>query len=173
MAAQGFVAIVGGKLKQLLGIQASAGAADAGKIIAANDAGKLDASFLPAGIGANQVVAVTSEALSPGDFINLYGNAGVLTMRKADNSNGREAWGFVEQAYASGASGTAKRLNVTNSARAGLTAGGEYWLGAAGGVIAAPLDATDAANVNKVSQYLGRANSETELVTVEYVPVIL
>lgn len=173
MAAQGYLALVGGKIKQLLGIQSSQGAADAGKLIAADNTGKLDPSFLPAGIGANQVVATASEALSPGDFINLYSNAGALAMRKADNSNGREAWGFVEAAVANGAAGTAKRLNVTNAARAGLVAGGEYWLGTAGGVIAAALDAADGANANKVSQYLGRAKSETELVTVEYSPVIL
>jgi len=173
MAVQGFVAIVGGKFKQLLGIQTSQGAADAGKLIAADDTGKLDPSFLPAGIGANQVVATASEALSPGDFINLYSNAGALAMRKADNSNGREAWGFVESAVANGAPGTAKRLNVTNAARSGLTAGAEYWLGTAGGVVSAALDAADVANANKVSQYLGRAKSETELVTVEYSPVIL
>ena len=35
----------------------------------------------------------------------------------------------------------------------------------AGGVVATPLDETDAGNVNKISQYLGVAKSTTELVT--------
>lgn len=173
MAGQGFLAVVSGKIKQVFAIQTSAGAGDAGKVIAANSAGVLDATFLPPGIGANSIVAVTSENLSAGDFINVYDNAGTLTIRKADNSNGREAWGWVDAAVTSPAAATAYRLNSVNASRTGLTAGAEYYLGTAGGVTTTPLDATDVANVNKVNQYLGRAKSTTELVTVEYNPVIL
>lgn len=173
MAGQGFVAVVGGKIKQLFGIQTSAGAGDAGKLIAANSAGVLDSTFLPAGVGANSITGVTSENLSAGDFVNVYDDGGVLTIRKADNSNGREAWGWVDAAVTSPASATAYRLNSVNASRTGMTAGAEYWLGTAGSVIATPLDAADVANVNKVSQYLGRAKSTTELVTVEYIPVTL
>lgn len=171
MAAQGFVAVVAGKLKQVFGIQSSAGAGDAGKIIAADSTGKLDPSFLPSGIGANQVVVPTSENLSAGDFVNLYSATGTLTARKADNSNNREAWGYVEAAVTSPANATVKRLNTTNSSRSGLTPGSECWLGTAGGVITTPLD--PAADVGKTMQYLGYAKSATELVTVEQAPVLL
>lgn len=173
MAAQGFLAIVAGKVKQVFGIQSSAGAGDAGKLIAADSGGKLDSSFLPSGVGANQVVAPTSENLSAGDFVNLFDDSGTLTARLADNSNGREAWGFVEAAVTSPANATVKRLNSVNSNRTGLTEGADYWLGTAGGVISTALDATDSGNANKTSQYLGKARSTTELVTVEQVPVTL
>lgn len=171
MAAQGFIARVGGKFKQVFAILTSAGAGDSGKIPALDASGKLDASFLPTGIGANSVVAVASEAIAAGKFVQLYDNAGVLGMRLADNSNNREAWGYVTAAVANAASGTAYRLNTVNAGLTGLTAGGSYWLGTAGGVIAAPLDPVT--GVGKTDQFLGVAKSTTELVTSELDPVLL
>lgn len=171
--AQGFLARVNGRIKQIIATVVSAGAADAGKIPALDAAGKLDSSLLPGGLGANQVVVPSSENLSAGEFVNLYDNAGVLTARKADNSNGRAAWGYVSAAVVSPANATVKRLNTVNGNMTGLTPGGSYWLGTAGGVLAAPLDPANVANVNKVCQYLGMANAATELVTVEEAPVIL
>jgi hypothetical protein len=171
MAGQGFLARVAGRTKQLFGLQTSAGAADAGKIVALNSDGKIDITMLPAGVGANTVTAPASEALSAGDFVNLYDNAGVLSARKADNSNNRQAHGFVTAAVTSSATATVYRLNTTNANRSGLTAGGNYWLGTSGGVISTPLD--PAVDVGKTDQYLGIAKSTTELVTAEYEPVLL
>lgn len=171
MAAQGFLAVVSGKIKQVFGIQSSAGAGDAGKIIATDAGGKLDPSFLPTGVGANTVPATASEALSAGDFVNLWWDGSTFSARKADNSNGRPAHGYVKAAVASAAVGTVYRLNTTNDARSGLTPGSEYWLGTAGGVIAAPLNETT--DTGKVMQFLGIAKSPTELVTVEEPPVTL
>lgn len=165
--AQGFVAVVSGKLKVLFGITTSAGAGDAGKYIQTDASGKIDNSLLPSGVGVNQVVVPTSENLAAGDFVQIYNVTGTLTGRKADNSNGRAAWGYVEAAVTSPANATVKRLNTTNASRTGLTGGSEYWLGTAGGVISTPLDANDVANVGKVIQYLGIAKSATELVTKE------
>lgn len=173
MAGQGFLARVAGKTKQLFGIQSSTGAPDAGKIPALDATGKFDMSFLPTGIGANTVSAVTSEALTAGAFVNLFDNNGVMGARLADNSNGRPAHGYVNSAVASGVAATVNRLNTMNSNRSGLTAGKEYWLGTAGGVIPTPLDPADPANVNKADQYLGIAKSATELVTAEFQAVYL
>lgn len=173
MAGQGFLARVAGKTKQLFGLQSSAGAADAGKIIATDATGKLDPSFLPAGIGANTLSAPASEALTAGAFVNLFDNNGALGARLADNSNGRPAHGYVNSAVASGAAATVNRLNTVNANRSGLTAGKEYWLGAAGGVTATALDPTAVGSVGKVDQYLGLAKSDTELVTTEFEAVYL
>jgi hypothetical protein len=169
--AQGFLAVVSGKIKQVFAIVTSAGAGDAGKVPALDASGKLDASFMPTGIGANTVVVPTSENLSAGDFVNLYSAAGTLTARKADNSNNREAWGYVTASVTSPANATVQRLNTVNASRTGLTAGAEYWLGVAGGVISTPLDPV--ADVGKTSQYLGIAKSATELATTEYQAVQL
>lgn len=169
--AQGFLDVVGGKLKRVLAIVTSAGAADAGRIPALGSDGKLHESLMPAGIGANVAVAVASEAIGAGKFVELFADAGTWKMRLADNSNGRAAWGYVSTAVAADASGTAYRLNTANAALSGLTVGSDYWLGTAGGVIDTPLDPD--ADAGKLSQYLGKASSVTELVTAEYAPVLL
>jgi len=171
MAAQGFVARVAGKYKQIFAILTSAGAADSGKIPGLDATGKLDISFLPSGIGANNVPATASEAIAAGKFINLFDNAGALGMRLADNSNNREAHGYVTVAVTSGAAGTAYRLNTVNGNLTGLTPGASYWLGTAGGVINAPLD--PATQTGKTDQFLGIAKSATELVTSELDAVLL
>lgn len=171
--AQSFYDRVNGAWKRVFAIATSAGSGDAGKIIAANSNGQLDPSFLPSGIGANQVVVPAFEALSAGQYVNLFDDTGVLKARKADNSNGRAAHGYVEASVESAANATVKRLNTVNSQQTSLTAGEQYWLGTAGGVTDTPLDATDVANAGKVCQYLGIAKSATELVTVEEAPVYL
>lgn len=171
MAAQGFLAYTITGIKQVFAVLTSTGAADAGKIPGLNAAGVLDPSFLPAGIGANSVSAVASEAIAAGKFINLYDNAGALGMRLADNSNNRPAHGYVTAAVTSGASGTAYRLNTVNGNLTGLIPGGQYWLGVAGGVLATALD--PATGTGKTAQYLGIAKSATELVTSEFYAIQL
>ncbi|AVS68121.1 hypothetical protein C8245_22860 [Paracidovorax avenae] len=170
---QGFLSRVAGKTRQFFGLVVSAGAADAGKLVATGSDGRLDPTVLPVGIGANTTIAPASEAIGAGKFVNFHTNAGALNMRLADNSNGRQANGYVKDAVASGASGTAYPLDTTNAALTGLTPGATYWLGTAGGVIAAPLDGTDTANASKVCQELGTAKSATELVTDDLGYVIL
>jgi hypothetical protein len=118
-------------------------------------------------------LATASEAISAGNFVNLYANSGVFSVRKADNSNGREAHGFVLAAVASAGTATVYQLGELNSSLSGLTVGADYWLGTGGGIIATPLDETDDDNIGLVSQYLGRAKSATELITVQDEPVPL
>lgn len=173
MATQGFLAIVAGAAKQIFGIAVSAGAADAGKIAALGPDGRWDTSMMPVGIGANTTQATASETIGAGKFVNFFENAGVFSMRLADNSNGRHADGFVTAEVSVGVVGTAYPLDGTNAQLTGLTIGSRYWLGTAGGVTTTPLDATLEANVGKVSQYLGVAKSTTELVTDDRGYVIL
>ncbi|MGF6211749.1 hypothetical protein [Comamonas sp. 4034] len=168
MATQGFMALVGGKEKQIFGAATSSGAADAGKIPALDSSGKLDQSMMPAGIGANTKVVPAFEAIGVGKFVNFFSDAGTLKVRLADNSNNRPAEGFVLAAVASAANATVYPLDVANTGVSGLTLASEYWLGTAGGVIDTPLDSTDPANVNKVNQLLGKATSATELRTDDY-----
>jgi len=170
---QGFLARVAGKTKQIFAIATSAGAADAGKIPALDSAGRLDNSMMPAGIGANTAQATASEAIGAGKFVNFWDNAGTFSMRLADNSNGRQADGYVTAAVSSAAVGAVYPLDGTNASLTGLTVGARYYLGTAGGVTETPLDETDVGNANKVSQYLGVAKSTTELVTDDQGYVIL
>ncbi|MBF5006835.1 hypothetical protein [Diaphorobacter caeni] len=166
--AQGFLALVGGKVKQIFATVTSAGAANADNVVALDSAGKLDMSVMPVGIGANTQVITASEALTAGSFVQIYTNAGAAGVRLADASNGREANGFVLAAVASAAAATVYPLDSVNNSLTGLTPGATYWLGNAGAATATPLDATDTGNVNKVNQILGKAKSATELVTDDY-----
>lgn len=173
MATQGFLVRASGKTKQIRGTTTSAGAADAGKICALGGDGKLDMSMMPSGLGVDTQVLPASEALSAGNHVNIWSDGGTAKVRLADNSNGRPADGYVLSAVSSSANATVYPLDGTNSQLTGLTPGAEYWLGTAGGVTNTPLDETDVANANKISQYLGKAKSATELVTCDDGYVIL
>lgn len=173
MAAQRFLTRTGGKTKQAQGKTASTGAADAGALVALDDTGKLDESVMPLGIGVQVNILPASEALDAGDFVNIFDDAGVAKVRKADNSNGRSADGFVTAAVSSAADATVHPLDGVNAAMTALSPGKEYWLGTAGDVIEVPLDETDPLNANKVSQQLGKALTATELRTDDYGYVIL
>lgn len=170
---QGFLARVAGKTKQIFGLSVSAGAADAGKLVATDSSGKLDVSLMPIGIGANTTICPASEAIGAGKFVNFHSNAGAMNVRLADNSNGRQADGYVKDAVANAAQATVYQLDTTNTALTGLTPGSRYWLGTAGGVIPTALDPTDTANAGKLCQELGVAKSATELVTDDLGSVVL
>lgn len=173
MANKKFVIRDSGKFKQADFLVTSTGVGDANRPVSTGTDGKLDPSVMPTGIGAATIAATASETLGAGKLVNLWVNAGVFSARLADNSNGREANGYVKDAAASAAPATVYPLDSINTAVSGLTIGSRYWLGTAGGVIATPLDATDVANANKVCQYIGIAKSATELITEDSDPVIL
>jgi hypothetical protein len=173
MALDKFLIRSAGRTKRQPALVTSTGASDAGRVLATNSAGKLDLTVLPEGVGADTNLATASEALSAGDFVNLYSNASVFSARRADNSNGRPAHGFVLAAVANAGQATVYQLGEVNSGHSGLTVGADYWLGTVGGVIDTPLDETDDDNDGCLSQYLGRAKSATEIITVHEEAVTL
>lgn len=88
--------LTNGRVQLIAAIQASAGGADANKVLATNGSGKIDSSFLPAGIEIQTESMVGEVAFLAGDFINIYDNASVRTARKALASDpDRLAHGFV------------------------------------------------------------------------------
>lgn len=171
--AQGFLARVAGRTKQIFAIVTSAGAGDSGKIPATGPDGRLDLSFMPVGMGPSTDQAVASELIQAGKFVNFFENAGAFSVRLADNSNGRQADGYVLEEFAQASTATVYRIDGTNASMTGLTPGTRYWLGTAGGVTNTPLAEDNLANANKISQYLGVAKSATELVTDDHGYVVL
>ena len=119
----------GSKLKQVAATTASTGVTEAGKIIALDDAGKIDSSMMPLGFGDDAKAFAASEDLAAGDFVNIFDDAGTVKIRKADPSalNQRIAHGFVKVAVLTGSNGTVFFEGV-NDALSGLSAGGEYYL---------------------------------------------
>lgn len=161
-----------GVTKQYTPKDTSAGAADAGALVALGSNGKLDMTLLPSGLGDGTRIGTASEALVAGNFVQEYANAGTWSVRKADNSNGRWATGFVKAASASSAPATVYPLDGVNDQLTGLTIGTVYYLGTAGGTIASPLNAASAP-AGSIDQKLGIAKSATELVTDDFDYVVL
>jgi hypothetical protein len=159
MAAKTFARRVSGVWREFLGVVTSTGTANAGDIPALDDSGHLDASLMPVGFGGDTKVVVASEALSAGNLVNLWDNAGTINVRKADASaEGKDAQGFVLDAVASGAQATvyfARKITGLS----GLTNGARYYLATTPGGVTA----TAVSGVGKVDQYIGRAVSATEI----------
>lgn len=171
MAMPRLFTFVSGRIKAVvLSIQSSVGAGDADKLIATDATGKLHASFLPAGLGASTSVVQASEALSAGDFVDIYTDTGASRVRKADAATLKAADGFVLAAVSSGANATVYPLGELNNQRSGLTPGTDYFLSVTtpGGV------QTDApSSAGQLYQCLGVAISATELQTAKDLAVEL
>lgn len=164
MAAKTFLRYVSGKIQAIQATIVSAGPANDGDLVALDSTGRLDETVLPVGVGPDVASIVVEEVagLSAGDYVNIFDNAGTPKVRLADNSNGREAHGFVKAAYADGATAVVY-FEGPNSDLSGLVAGQRVFLGTAGGVITTPLvPVTDA---GKISQLLGSATKATEVNT--------
>lgn len=169
MAMPRLFTFVSGKIKAVvLSIQSSVGAADADKLIATGADGKLDSSFLPPGVGASTVTVPASEALSAGDFVDIYTDAGAAKVRKADAATLKAADGFVLAGVAGGANATVYPLGDLNTQHTGLAPGGDYYLSVTtpGGV-----QATAPSAAGQLYQRLGVAVSATELQTTTEISV--
>lgn len=163
-----FLTIVGGLVKQVMAIAASAGSADASKVVMTDANGKLDQSLMPTGIGADTKSIVAAEALAAGDLVNIFNDAGVAKVRKADATvEGKEAHGFVLAAAAAAANATVY-FEGTISGLTGLTPG-KRWLATTAGTSAS---AAPTASGNVV-QLVGTAVSATELSFEAQSPVTL
>lgn len=152
--------LVLGRIKEFATPTVSAGAADAGKIPGLDANGKLDLTFMPTGIGPNTKVLPATEALVIGDMVNVYSNAGVISVRKADaTSNAKMVHGFVLAAFASGANATVYTGGI-NPNQTGLTIGLPVYLSAT-----APGKGTNTvpSTAGHIVQQLGVATSATEM----------
>lgn len=109
-----------------------------------------------------QFIAITSEAISAGQYVALYNNAGEATVRKANaTDNTKVAIAFATTDVASGVHGVF-RIVGNNNLLSGLTPGSMYYLSDAtsGGVTD-----TKPVGVGKIVQPIGQAISSTELIT--------
>lgn len=158
-----------GQMTEKAGTVTSAGAANAGNIPALDGTGRLDSSVMPVGIGADTVSIVASEALTAGNFVNIWNNAGTPNVRKADGStSGKTAHGFVLAAVASAASATVY-LAGQNTQLTGLTAGDVFLSDVTpGGVVA-----TAPVGTGKTVQRVGVAVSATVVDFRPYAGIVL
>jgi hypothetical protein len=172
MAGKKYQTRVAGQNVLVAATQVSAGAANAGDLVALGSDGKIDSSMVTGGSGPSTTPYVASEAIGAGKFVNIYSNAGTMNIRLADNSNARPAHGFVIAAVANAGTGSVYELDAVNTALTGLTPGSNYFLGTAGGAITPALDAATA-TTGSIDQKLGFAKSTSELKTDDYEYVVL
>lgn len=157
MAGEKFIKNNAGTLTETLSVQVGGGAS-ANKIPALDASGLLDVTMMPTGIGADTALILASEALSAGNLVNVYSNAGTANVRKADATvAGKEANGFVLSAFLSAATATVY-FEGNNTQMTGLTPGQNFLATVAGGaVVAAPTGS------GNVVQRVGIAVSTTVL----------
>jgi len=166
-----FLTLIGNKISEFAGLVTSTGAADAGKIPALDSTGRLDTSVMPAGIGADTKAITASEALTAGDYVNIYDNAGTANCRKASAADAtKPAHGYVLNNVSSAATATVY-FEGPNTALTGLTSGTTYVLSAAtpGGVVA---QASAPAADGNILQVVGVATAASEINTEIGQPIV-
>lgn len=145
----------------------SAGAGDSGKLVALDGSGRIDSTMMPVGIGADTATITTSEALSAGDFVNVWNSTGAK-VRKADATvSGKEAHGFVLTGAGSGASATVY-FEGTNTAVTGQTPG-PVFLSTTAGI----ATSTAPSGSGNVVQRIGFAVSATAINFQSQPPIVL
>lgn len=160
MAAKRYLAYIASRLTEVAGLIVSAGAADEGKLVALDAAGKLDASVMPAGMGVNTQAAVASENLAAGDLISFWDNAGTLNVRKADaTAVGKECHGFVLAGFAASASATVYLPGNVLTGLTGLTPGARQYMSTTPGL----RTETAPSAVGNVAQAVGIALGATSM----------
>jgi len=128
-----------------------------GKIPHLDSNGRIPATMMPSGIGADTEVITTSEALAAGDYVNIHNSTGAK-VRKADAStSGKEAHGYVLAAFGSGAAATVY-FEGANDQVTGHTPGAVYLSTTPGQATATPPSAA-----GQVVQRLGVAVSATKI----------
>lgn len=154
------IQLVNGKLTQVEATVTSTGPLQAGDAVALDSTGKLDVSVLPVGVGPDVAMMAATEDLSAGDYVNIWNDGGVQKVRLADNSNGRDAHGFVKDAVLTGAMATVY-FEGPNDSLGSLTVGARYYLGTAGNATAiVPVGPTA-----QIFQFLGIAINATTINT--------
>lgn len=149
----------------LNGTVSSAGAGDSAKVVQLDGSGRLDSTVLPVGIGADTAIITTSEALSAGDFVNIWNSTGAKA-RKADATTaGKEAMGFVLVGVGPAASATVY-FEGTNTAVTGQTPG-KVFLGTTAGI----ATSTAPSAAGNIVQNIGIATSATSI-NFQYQPPI-
>lgn len=129
---------VNGSPEERNAITASTGAPDGLKIVATNASGRFDESLMPLGVGADAQSATASEAIGAAKLVNFHeGAGGILSIRLADASNGREAQAFTKSAIANGAVGLVF-MEGQIEGLTGLAIATRYYLGLAGNVTDIP-----------------------------------
>lgn len=153
------IQLINGILTEVEATVVSAGAADAGNVVGLDSTGRIDVSVLPVGVGPDVKMLEASENIGAGKYVNIWNDGGTPKVRLADNSNNREAHGFLKESVLA-AETAIVYFEGPNDDLSGLTPAARYYLGTAGGVTATPPTFAGGATI---SQFLGIAVGNDEI----------
>lgn len=138
--------------------QTSAGAGDAGEIVALNSSGKIDLTMMPTGVGTPTISATAGEDLSAGNFVYIN-TADANKIYKADaDAVAKFCIGYVLASALTGAAVTVYFEGI-NDQLSGLTVGTHHYLSATAGASTSSKPNT----TGQIVQYLGTAISTTSI----------
>lgn len=159
--------LISGNITEKEATVVSAGAGDAGEVVALDAAGKLDPSVMPTGIAPDTALIQASENLAAGDYVNLHDVGGAWRVRKADASAiGTRAQGFVKAAVTSGQNATVY-FEGSNDVLSALTPGTYFLSETAGAVTQTPPTTS-----GSIVQEVGVSTSATVLNTEIALPIV-
>lgn len=170
MAGNKYLSNNSGTMTEVAAAQTSAGAGDAGKVVALNSAGAVDLTMMPSGIGPSTSSVLASEALAAGDLVNIWNNSGTANVRKADGSTtGKQADGCVLSSVSSGATALVYPPGSLNNAVSSLTPGPQFLSDTTAGKTAATAPTTSGHTVQRV----GSATTASALIFQPQAPIVL
>lgn len=143
---------------QVEATQTSAGAGDAGEIVALNSSGKVDITMMPSGVGTPTISATAGEDLSAGNFVYIN-TADANKIYKADaDAAAKFAIGYVLASATTGGACTVYFEGI-NDQLTSLTVGLHHYLSATAGA----STTTKPSTTGQIVQYLGTAISTTSI----------
>lgn len=164
-----YLNIINGIIRQIEAITSSAGASDAGKMVALDSTGRLDVSFMPVGIGPETHNATAGEALSAGNLVYIT-NTGTVMKADASASNAsKAAVGFVLSAVPNNSTASVYTDGYITGLT-GLTAGARYYLSSS---TPGEITSTPPSGSGHCVQFVGTALSSSVLQFHPVAPVVL
>lgn len=137
-------------------LQTSAGAGDAGSIVALNSSGLIDDTMLSIQAASQSMTA--GETLAAGDFVYIN-TADANKIYKADaNAVAKKAIGYVKASATTGAACTVYFEGI-NSNLTSLTVGSDYFLSGTAGSVTSTLPS----GAGDIVQYIGTAITTTAI----------
>ena len=146
----------------------TAGSGDAGTVVTRGADGRIDVGNMPVGVAAEVLTLTATEAIAAGAAVNVWLSGGVLKARNADAPTAKQADAYASAAVLSGASGTFYLPGTVNAQLSGRTIGATQYLGTAGAWVETPPT-----GAGTYQQILGKATSATEATFAPYPPIAL
>lgn len=152
-----YIALLNGIDQEVEGTVVGGTVTQAGDLVALDATGRLDATVLPVGIGADTASGTAAENLSAGAFVYIKTDGQIANA--SASSGGNPAVGFVLSAVTSGQSATVY-FEGRNTSLTGLTPGERQYLSdtTPGGRTATPV-----VGAGKLHQFLGNAITTTSI----------